>query len=70
MDKVGNISHSMSISGLCIYDSNYKKGLPLVNFFLDIICSYYYGDNCFAECEMLYDEIGYLNPKAMSKCEK
>ena len=41
IDTDGNVNHDVRIIGFWIYDSNYKRALPSIKEYLDIICSPY-----------------------------
>ena len=41
IDTSGNFNHAVIIIGCWIYDSNYKRALPSIKEYLDIICSPY-----------------------------
>ena len=39
MCSVGDVNHAVSVVGKSIFDSNYKKSLPLNNDSLNLICA-------------------------------
>ena len=70
MNTVENVNHAVLISGFWIYDSDYKKPLPLIKESLDLIYYYYDGDEIYFEFKMVYYAVGCVKPKENSKCEK
>ena len=39
LDTTVNVNHAVSITGNCIYDSTYRRELPFMKEYVDIICS-------------------------------
>ena len=50
IETTSNVNHSVSITGFCVYYSNYKRALPLIKESLDNICSSYKDE------KVMYDE--------------
>ena len=65
MDTVGNLNHSVSIVGHWIFDSNYKKALPLTTQSLNIM---WYpsegGRGVFSLLESVFYAFIYVNNKS------
>ena len=61
MGIVGNVNHSVSIVGYWIFESNYKKALPLIIDKLNRICSPSVGEGMFAVLESVFHAVRYIN---------
>ena len=61
MDSVGNVNNAVSIVIYWIFDSNYKKALPLTLNSLNIICSPSVGKGMFAIFESVFHAVRYTN---------
>ena len=60
----GNVNHVVSIIRCWIYDSNYKRALPLIKEPLDIIFSPYKDyDDMYAYFGVVLYAVSYVNPK-------
>ena len=58
MDTVGNVNHAVIIVGYWIFESNYRKALPLTTESLNVICSHFELEvflPCFKHCFMQID---------------
>ena len=44
MDSLGNLNRVISVSGYCIFDSNYNKALVLNRASLYMVCASYFGE--------------------------
>ena len=64
MDSLGHVNCAVIVVGKWIFDSNYKKYLPLLIESLNLICSYYYEENFFALSDTVFYGVKYVNPKA------
>ena len=64
MENVRGVNHGLSISGNFIYDSNYKRALPLIKEPLDVIFSPYKDyDDMYAYFGVVLYAVSYVNPK-------
>ena len=61
MESVCNVNHEVSIVSYYIFDSNYKKALPLTLDSLNIILSPSLGEVIFAVFESLFHAARYTN---------
>ena len=61
MDSVVNINHAVSIVSYFIFDSNYKKALPLTLDSLILICSPSVGEETFAVFGSVFHAVRYIN---------
>ena len=44
MDYLGKVNHAISVSGYCIFDSNYERSLVINRELVDISCAPSVGD--------------------------
>ena len=63
MDNAGNVNHTVSIVGYCIFDSNYKKVLLFTIYLLNHICSPLIGEGLCAMIETLIYAFRYTNKR-------
>ena len=61
MDSVEIFNRAVSIVGYCIFDSNYKKALPLTLDSLNLICPHLVGKGMFAMFESVFFSVRYIN---------
>ena len=54
MDSVGDFNHAVSIAVYWVFESNYKKDLPLTLDLLNLVCSPPEGEGTFALFEKVY----------------
>ena len=65
MDTAENINHALSFTHHYIYNKNYRRMLPFMKELLDIICSpYKYDKGIYAEFEVFFYAVMYVNPEA------
>ena len=67
MDTYDNVNHALSIFGYCIFDSNYKKALPLTLDSFNLIYSPSVGDVLFAMFETVVCAVRYINNRGKIK---
>ena len=68
MDSVVNVDHAVSVVGKWIFDSNYEKYLPLNIDSLNLIFACSDEGDYFANFQVVYYAVRYVNPKSISKC--
>ena len=61
MESVGNVNHAVSIVGYMVFDSNYKKSLPLTLDSLNIVCSPSVRKVMFVVFESVFHTVRYIN---------
>ena len=67
MHLIGNVNHAVSIVGKCIFDSNFKKDLPLLLEWLNLTYSSSDGEKIFTLFEKVFYSVRYINPKEKNK---
>ena len=67
MDYLGNVNHSISVVGYCIFESNYEKALVLNIESLDIICSLSVSEEQIANFETVFYYVRYIRLTAQIK---
>ena len=60
MDSLGNVNHSISVVGSCIFDSDYERALVLNRASLDMIYFPYVGEEQDAMFEKVYYAVRYI----------
>ena len=60
MDSLGNLNHTISVVGSCIFDSNYEIALVLNKASLDMICAPSVGEEQAARFEKVYYAVRYI----------
>ena len=60
MDTVGNVNHAVSIVGYCVFESKYKKALPLTLDSLNLICSPSVEEGTFVVFESVVCTVRYI----------
>ena len=61
MDSVGNVNHEVIIVGYWIFDSNFKKALPLTLDSLNLIISPSVVEEMFAVFKTVFHTVVYIN---------
>ena len=69
MYSLGNVNHSISVVGYCIFDSNYKKALVLNMASLDMICVPSVGEGQAAKFVIVFSAVRYIRYDAQLKKE-
>ena len=67
LDSLDNVNHAVSAVGKWIFDSNYKKDLPLNTYSLNLIYYCYDEYESFSIFLEVYNAVSYFNPKSKSK---
>ena len=63
MEIIGSLNHAVSIVGYWIFDSRYKKTLPLTLYSLNIICSPLEVEGIFAMFETVFWAVRYIKKR-------
>ena len=60
IDSLGNVNHSISVVGCCIFDSNYERSLVLNKEYLDMIFAPSVGEEEVAMFETVFCYVIYI----------
>ena len=67
MDSLGNVNHTISVVGSCIFDSNYERALFLNKASLVMICAPSSGEEQTARFDKVYYAVRYILNEAKLK---